>query len=149
MTIRQRKNVIEADSTLPLSAPSCSLDRSPVASFAAEGFPRPPRVERTRRIGGQIAVTIEPHALCDIFGVEDADLATGLLRQLLGFLQPDPKKPIDPASINQALAAIQGIRPAGAVEAILAVLLVAAQHAAFDSMRRAAHPAQTPIGRQS
>jgi hypothetical protein len=81
--------------------------------------------------------------------VGDADLATGLLGQLLGILQPDLGKSVDAATINQVLAKIQGVRPADALEAMFAVMLVAAQHAALDSVRRAAHPGQTPSGRQS
>ena len=35
------------------------------------------------------------------------------------------------------------------VEAMTATMLVGAQHAALDALRRASHPEQTPAGRQS
>jgi hypothetical protein len=71
------------------------------------------------------------------------------LGQIVSVLQPDPSKSIDTAAINQALALVEGINPTDALEAMTATMLVAAQHAALDAMRRALHPDQTPAGRQS
>jgi hypothetical protein len=107
----------------------------------------PLKVERTKRAGDQVALAIEPGALSEIFGVSDPSVATRLLSQLLSVIQPDPRKPIDPASIEQLLTLIEGIRPADALEAMTATMLVGAQHAALDSLRRASHPDQTPAGR--
>ena len=53
------------------------------------------------------------------------------------------------ASIDQVLALIEGIGPTDMVEAMTATMLVGAQHAALDALRRASHPKQTPAGRQS
>jgi hypothetical protein len=107
----------------------------------------PLKVERTKRAGDQVALAIEPGALSEIFGVSDPSVATRLLSQLLSVIQPNPRKPIDPASIDQLLTLIEGIRPSDTLEAMTATMLVGAQHAALDSLRRASHPDQTPAGR--
>jgi len=107
----------------------------------------PLKVERTKRAGDQVALAIEPGALSEIFGVSDPSLAARLLSQLLSVIQPDPHKPIDPGSIDQLLTLIEGIRPTDTLEAMTATMLVGAQHAALDSLRRASHPDQTPAGR--
>jgi hypothetical protein len=101
------------------------------------------------RIGRSLEVTIDPVALSAAFGIEDPDVASRLLGQIVSVLQPDPSKSIDTAAINQALALVEGINPTDALEAMTATMLVAAQHAALDAMRRALHPDQTPAGRQS
>jgi hypothetical protein len=44
-----------------------------------------PKVSETMQLGGEVAVAIEPAEVCSVFGVDDIDLATGLLRRLLGF----------------------------------------------------------------
>jgi hypothetical protein len=67
---------------------------------------------------------------------------------LVNLVQPDPGKTIDPATINPLIATVQGIAPGNALEAMIATMLVAAQHAALDASRRAMHPEQTPAGRQ-
>lgn len=99
--------------------------------------------------GAEIALAILPGDLCTTLGVTDPEVASRLLSQLLGVLRPDTAAPIDPALINEALALLRDIAPTDAVEAMLAVMLVAAQHAGVDTMRRAVHPAQSPAGRQS
>jgi hypothetical protein len=115
-----------------------SLNRAPAA-----------RVAQARKAGAEVAVSIEPAKLAAVFGVADPDVAAQLLGQLLGVLHPDFAEPVDPLLIDQALALIRDIGPADATEAMIAVMAVAAQHAAMDIMRRAAHPAQSPGGRQS
>jgi hypothetical protein len=105
------------------------------------------RVTRGEQATGKIAVTIDPRALCAIFGVTDPDVATRLLSQVVNVLQPDPGKSVDAAVVDQALAMIEGIGPSDTLEAMTATLLVCVQHAAHDSMRRALHPDQTPSGR--
>ncbi len=105
------------------------------------------RVYRIDQTTGKIAVEIDPAALCDIFGVADPDVATRLLSQLVGVLQPDSGKPVDAAVVNQALAMVEGIGPNDMLEATTATLLVCVHHAALDAMRRAMHPDQTPGGR--
>ena len=94
-------------------------------------------------------MTIEPATLCSVFGVADANVATRLLSQLISVVQPDPHKPVDAATIEQMLTLIEGIRPTHTLEAMTATMLVGAQHAALDCLRRASHPEQTPVGRQS
>jgi hypothetical protein len=49
--------------------------------------------------------------------------------------------------INRVLALMEGIRPTDTLEAMTATMLVGAQHAALDSLRRASHPDQTLAGR--
>jgi hypothetical protein len=109
--------------------------------------PLPQRVSRVEQDGGRLAVTvtIEPATLCSLFGVADANVATRLLSQLISIVQPDPDKPVDAAAIDQVLTLIEGIRPTDTLEAMTATLLVGAQHAALDSLRRASHPDQTPV----
>ena len=106
-----------------------------------------PKVSNTTQLGGEVAVAIEPAEVCSVFGVDDIDLATGLLRRLLGFLQPDPNKPTDAVRINEALALIADLNPVGSIEAMTATMLVGAYSAAADALRRAAPPDQTPSGR--
>jgi hypothetical protein len=55
--------------------------------------------------------------------------------------------PVDPASIDQVLSLIEGISPTDTLEAMTATMLVGAQHAALDCLRRGFHPDQTPAGR--
>jgi hypothetical protein len=109
----------------------------------------PPKVVQPRQTGAQVVLAIPPSELCAVFGGVDPDVAARLLSQLLGVLHPDSSQPVDPALINEALALVQGIGPTDAAEAMIAVMLVAAEYAATDTMRRAAHPAQSAAGRQS
>jgi hypothetical protein len=125
---------------------SAGIARAPTSIDVARPLQRVSRVEQG---GGQLALAIEPTVLCEIFGVADPSLALRLLSQLLSVIQPDPHKPIDPASIEQLLTLIEGIRPTDTLEAMTATMLVGAQHAALDTLRRASHPEQTPVGRQS
>jgi hypothetical protein len=106
-----------------------------------------PEVVRPRQDGIQVALAIQASELCAVFGVTDPDVATCLLSQLLGVLQPDSSEPVDPALINQALGFISGIGPKDTAEAMTATLMAASHHAAHDCMRRAMHPRQTPSGR--
>ncbi len=91
-------------------------------------------------------MAIDPETLRAVFGI-DPTVATRLLSQLVNVIQPDPRKPVDVASINQMLALIEGISPGDTIEAMTATMLVGAQHAALESLRRASHPDQTPAGR--
>jgi hypothetical protein len=132
-----------------------SLPRSPTRGPRMASVPsqsdaalRLPKV-RLERVGGEIALAIDPRVLCAMFGIEDSSVATRLLSQLVNIIEPDPSKPIGAASIDQVLALIGGIGPADTVEAMTATMLIGAQHAALDSLRRASHPDQTPAGRQS
>jgi hypothetical protein len=128
-------------------APAASAPvRAPETSCA---IPRPRKVARADRVGGEIALATDPHALCVVFGIEDPGVAVRLLSQLINFIQPDLHKPADAVSINQMLALIEGIGPSNTLEAMTATMLLGAQHAAIDSLRRACHPDQTPAGRQS
>ena len=108
-----------------------------------------PKVAQPRQKGAEVALAIGPADLCAVFGVTDPDVAARLLSQLLGVLHPDTSSPIDQGLINQSLALVRDIGPTDATEAMLAVMLVAAEHAAMDTMRRAAHPGQSASGRQS
>jgi hypothetical protein len=110
---------------------------------------RLPKVVRAERVGGEIALATDPRALCAVFGIDDPGVAVGLLSQLINFIQPDLHKSADAVSIDQMLALIEGIGPGNTLEAMTATMLVGAQHAALDSLRRACHPDQTPAGRQS
>ncbi len=114
----------------------------PVTSLAGRS-----RAVQAEQTAGKVVVTIEPTALCTTFGVDDPRMAAQLLSQLISILQPNPDKPVDVEIINQALAMIEGIEPNDTLEAMTATMLVAAQHAALDAMRRAMHPDQTPAGR--
>jgi len=111
--------------------------------------PRVRDVVQPERTGSKVELAIEPGALAGIFGVNDTDVATHLLNQLVRVLHPDPSKPINPETINLALGLIEGIAPKDALEAMIAVLIVGAQHAAMDVLRRGLHPDQSHGGRQT
>src|SRR5579859_2838070 len=93
--------------------------------------PPAPKAVQLRQAGGQLALAMQPAELCAVFGVADPGVATHLLGQLLGVLHTDATAPVDAALINQALALVHGIGPADATEAMIAVMAVAAQHAAM------------------
>jgi len=137
------QNATKSPGSLDFALPAAGLDPASV-----NVAPLPSRVSRVERDSGQLAVAIEPATLCNVFGVADPSVATRLLSQLLSVVQPDPHKPIDVATIDHVLTLIEGIRPADTLEAMTATMLIGAQHAALDSLRRASHPGQTPAGRQ-
>jgi hypothetical protein len=64
-------------------------------------------------------------------------------------LHADPKKPLDSATANLALALMHSIGPKDEIEAMLACQMVTAHIAAMDASRRALHTEQTPGGRQA
>ena len=111
--------------------------------------PRVSRCIQSEQNGSKVELAIEPATLTQIFGVSDPDVATRLLSQLTSVLHPDPTKPVDPATINHALGLIEGLGPSDTTEALTATLLVAAQHAGLDALRRGSHPDQTPGGARS
>lgn len=82
------------------------------------------------------------------FGTDNVDAATALLNQLTSALRPARNDPPDEALLNQLLGLLHGIGPTDTVEGMLAVQMVACQHAAMDALRRAMHPEQTPNGRE-
>jgi hypothetical protein len=135
---------------LGVSSPPTPLIGRPLpASNSSASMRRPRRVVQADRLGAEIKLTIDPKGLCAVFGIDDPGVAVRLLSQLINFIQPDLQKPADAVSINQMLALIEGIGPSKTLEAMTATMLVGAQHAALDSLRRACHPDQTPAGRQS
>ena len=93
----------------------------------------------TRRVEAQI----DPNVLAASFGNIDFHA----LSQLVNILHLDPNVPVDTTTINSAIALVKGFKPADEIEATSATMLIAAQHAALDMMRRAVHPEQTPAGR--
>src|SRR5713101_8372781 len=108
---------------------------------------RAPKVAKPEQTGSQLALSIDPTTLTAVFGVDDSDVAAHLLAQLVNVIHAGPGKPVDAATINQALALVEGICPSDTLEAMTATMLVGAQHAALDALRRAQHPDQTPAGR--
>ncbi len=70
----------------------------------SDAVPDLPKVVRAERVGGEIALAIDPEALCAVLGVDNPNVANRLLSQLVNVIQPDPRKPVDAASIDQALA---------------------------------------------
>ena len=109
--------------------------------------PTSPEGQRSERRGNNFELTIEPTTLCQMFGVRDPEVATRLLNQLISVLHSDPTKPIDGATIRHTLGLIEGLRPSDTLEAMTATMLVAAQHASLEALRRGSHPDQTPGGR--
>jgi hypothetical protein len=132
----------EAQLPEPASAPSSSVP----APDSSHPLRRTRKIARAERVGGEIALSIDPETLRAVFGI-DPTVATRLVSQLVNVIQPDPRKPVDVVSLDQALALIEGISPGDTVEAMTATMLVGAQHAALESLRRASHPDQTPAGR--
>jgi hypothetical protein len=123
------------------------------ADQAAESSAKPRTSLRSSDVcieqaGTRITLTIEPAALAAAFGVDDPDVASHLLRQLVNAMHPDPNQPVNAAIINSIIAMVRDIGPRNVTEAMTATMLVTAQHAAFDVARRAMHPDQSPIGRQ-
>jgi len=154
---------IDCLATRSIGIPGTGMTPAPGLSSALDSGPSAPvptpnstditrsllRVSRVEQRGGQLAVAIEPATLCNLFGVSGPCVATRLLSQVIGVIQPDPHEPVDAATVDQALSLIEGVSPTDTLEAMTATMLVAAQHAALDSLRRASHPDQTPAGRQS
>jgi hypothetical protein len=101
------------------------------------------------RSGKRLELAVGPEKLCSAFGVQDADVATRLLSQLMNVLNPAAGDAMDAAVIGEAIELVRGIAPKGALEALTAMLLLSAEHVALDCMRRALHPDQSPGGRQS
>jgi hypothetical protein len=134
-----------ASSAVMESVASANLTNGPLRD-GADSLPGK-MARRSARSGNLLELAIEPQELCTVFGVEDADVATRLLSQLVNVLNPAAGDAIDAAVINEVIALVRGIGPAGALEAMTVTLLVGAQHAALDCMRRATHPDQTPGGR--
>lgn len=143
-TTARRRSATESDDAGSLLARARSGADAPADSVLREAIPK---VSVANRVSVQVPLAIEPAGVCEVFGVEDAHLAMGLLRQLLGFMHADPNKAMDAATINEALALVAGVNPSGPVEAMTASMLVGAYRAAADSLRRASHPDQTPAGR--
>ena len=146
----QRKSALVDDERAPTASdtdPARSGRSGTAAAQPATSRAGRSRVARAEPTAGKLALTIEPEALCAIFGVADADAATRLLSQLVNVLQPNADKAVDATVVNQVLAIIEGIRPNDTLEAMTATMLVGAQHGALDSLRRAMHPDQSPAGR--
>ena len=61
--------------------------------------------------GSEIRLNIDHAALAAVFGVDDPNIASRLLGQLINLVQPEPGKPIDPPTINPLIAIVQGIAP--------------------------------------
>jgi hypothetical protein len=107
----------------------------------------PSKVGLAKQTDSRIVLAMEPAEICAIFGVEDAGLGAAFLRQLLSFLHVEPAKELDVSTVDEVLALIASISPKGPIEAMTATMLIGAYRAAVDSLRRAAHPDQTPAGR--
>lgn len=77
-------------------------------------------------------------ALCDTFGTGDFSLANEMASQVMNAVHfKGASAPINQAEWNAAVAMIHGIGPRDPAEAMLAVQMVAAHHAALECMRRA------------
>jgi hypothetical protein len=81
------------------------------------------------------------------FGVNDPILAAQFLSQVVNVLHADPRLPVETTTIDTSIAFIKGFKPTDTLEAATVTMLISAQHAALDMMRRALHPEQTPAGR--
>ena len=112
----------------PVSLLSKPFLESPllVAPGSSDATCRPRKAIQAERVGGEIELAIDPDALCAVFGVDNA-YGYSLLSQLLNVIQPDPRKPVDVASVDQALALIEGINPGDTIEAMTATMLIGAQ----------------------
>lgn len=113
---------------------------------AVQRAARPPKAKLQR--DGDVAAIQLAALPRQVLGTDDPDAATALLNQLTSALRPTRDDPPDEALLNQLLALLHGIGPTDTVEGMLAVQMVACQHAAMDAMRRAMHPDQTPNGRE-
>src|SRR6185437_15492607 len=77
---------------------------------------------------GNLVIDVYPTRLCAVFKVTEPQLAARLLSQLVSVLQPDHAKAADLEAINCALAVIEALEPRDAVEAMTAIMIVAAHH---------------------
>ncbi|CAA7620408.1 conserved hypothetical protein [Candidatus Terasakiella magnetica] len=76
-------------------------------------------------------------AMCDTFGTSDFLMANEMLSQVMNAVHhKGASAPVNQAELNAALAMIHGIAPRDATEAMLAVQMVAAHHAALECLRR-------------
>ena len=127
------------------SAPGRAADQDRVAG---SGRGRLPKVTHMEKRGPDASLAIAPDELRAVFGVDDPEVAAGLLSQLVNATHPGGAGAADLPAIYQTLALVQGIGPQNTLEAMTATMLVATEHVALDAMRRAVHPEQTPGGRQ-
>ncbi len=81
------------------------------------------------------------------FGTTEQIIAEALFQQIVNALHPDPRKPLDAATANLALALLHRIGPRDEIEAMLACQMIVAHVAAMDASRRALHVEQTAGGR--
>ncbi|HLO78345.1 MAG TPA: hypothetical protein VK196_17955 [Magnetospirillum sp.] len=85
-------------------------------------------------------------ALCDTFGTGDFSLANEMAGQVMNAVHfKGTSAPINQADWNAAVAMVHGIGPRDAAEAMLAVQMVAAHHAALECMRRAMEQSPSQI----
>jgi hypothetical protein len=71
------------------------------------------------------------------FRTTERIIAEALFQQVVNVLHPDPKKPLDAATANLALALLHRIGPRDEIEAMLACQMIVAHLAAMDASRRA------------
>lgn len=128
------------DGTAPASESGVPASMKPRMS-------KPPKVKVNRCKDSHLSVHL-PDLPKHLLGTDDPDAVNALLNQLVGALRPARGQPLDEVLLNQLLALLHGIGPTDGVEGMLAVQMVACQHAAMDVMRRAMHPDQTAEGRR-
>lgn len=95
---------------------ACDMSAVPKASEQ----PTSPKARASERRSNNFELTIEPPALCQMFGVRDPDVATRLLSQLISVLRPDLTTPVDATAIHHhALRLLHGIASTGATEELI------------------------------
>jgi hypothetical protein len=135
-----------------------SLITSSPSSFYPPPAKSAPRVRVSQTEGGHavepaLDETVDLDAFrtrfVDAFGTTERVIADALFQQVVNALHPDPKKPLDAATANLALALLHRIGPRDEIEAMLGCQMVVAHVSAMDASRRALHVEQTAGGRQA
>jgi hypothetical protein len=141
----QSKTQVPAQIPEPLPAPGKSETKAiEEATARVKAKPQPFRVkfDKTETGGTNVGA---PHAdtlgfssrIQDAFGTGSPDFATMELRRLLKALGSSNTKMADEATINAALAVVDGIKPENEVEAMLACQMALTHVLAMQAMSRA------------
>ena len=89
----------------PVSPPLKPPLESPLRTLGSSDTTcRPGRAVHAERVRGEIALAIDPDALCAVFGIDAPSVAARLLSQLVNVIQSDPVKLADAALMDQVLA---------------------------------------------
>ena len=104
----------------------------------------PPRVLKPSRANDQVCAPtpdLEGHraALRRVFGTLSEDFSQTMFGKLVAALRPNPFEQLDEATLNAAIALIDGMKPETELEAMLAVQIAATGFAGQKLLRQSQH----------